>query len=295
MTRMDEAQLMSVLRPKILGAWALHECLKAEPLDFFALFSSVSSVVVTTGQANYAAGNSFLDALAHYRRGLGLTALSVNWGPWDTGMIAQLGLQHLYASRGIDLLPERTGVRLFEQILGSAVTEQVVVSAHWPTLIASYPIVPRLIEHLGAQPAQDARAEDTRTLSVLERIKAAAPQDVPPIVADACAEMIGGVLRIRPADLPREEPLIQLGLDSMIAVELRIRLEQTFGTAPRVVFLLQGANVTGVADFLCAELAPAATAEMPDDLTQLMNELDQATAEAMLAQIEHGSTEPGIR
>jgi hybrid polyketide synthase/nonribosomal peptide synthetase FtdB len=292
MTRMSEAQLLSVLAPKILGGWALHECLKDEPLDFFTMFSSVSSVVVTTGQANYAAANAFLDALAYYRRGLGLTALSVNWGPWDTGMISQLGLQSLYAGRGIDLLPERTGVRLFEQILGSAVTQQVVVSASWPTLIASYPIVPRLIEHLGQQAAQD-RTEEVKTLTVLERIGAASPEEARSIAADACAEIIGGVLRIRTADLSREEPLIQLGLDSMIAVELRIRLEQSFGVAPRVVFLLQGANVTGVADFICDAMAPAAAA-MPEDLAQLMSELDQSTAEALLAEIEQPLMKPGL-
>jgi myxalamid-type polyketide synthase MxaE and MxaD len=295
MTRMSEAQLLSVLRPKILGSWALHECLKDEPLDFFTMFSSVSSVVVTTGQANYAAANAFLDALAYYRRGLGLTALSVNWGPWDTGMITQLGLQSLYAGRGIDLLPERTGVRLFEHILGSAVTQQVVVSASWPTLIASYPIVPRLIEHLGQQAADDARTDEVKVLTVLERIAAAAPEDALSIAADACAEIIGGVLRIRIADLSREEPLIQLGLDSMIAVELRIRLEQSFGVAPRVVFLLQGANVTGVADFICSAMAPPAAAGMPEDLAQLMGELDQATAEALLAEIEQPMMKPGLK
>jgi len=295
MTRMDDEQLLSVLSPKILGSWALHECLKDEPLDFFAMFSSVSSVVVTVGQANYAAANSFLDALAHYRRGLGLTALSVNWGPWDTGMIAELGLQPLYASRGIDLLPERTGVRLLEQILGSAVTQQIVVSASWPTLIASYPIVPRLIEHLGQRAAEDAGTDEIKTLSALERINAAPAEDASSIAADACAEIIGGVLRIRAAELSREAPLIQLGLDSMIAVELHIRLEQTFGVAPRVVFLLQGANVTGVADFICSALASAGAAQMPEDLVQLMNDLDQATAEALLAGIEQPSIKPGLK
>jgi myxalamid-type polyketide synthase MxaE and MxaD len=293
MTRMSEAQLLAVLTPKILGSWALHDGLKDEPLDFFTLFSSVSSVVVTAGQANYAAANAFLDALAYYRRGLGLTALSVNWGPWDTGMISQLGLQSLYAGRGIDLLPERTGVRLFEQILGSEVTQQVVVSASWPTLIASYPIVPRLIEHLGQQ-AADAGADKVTTLTVLERMGAASPEDALSIAADTCAEIIGGVLRIRIADLSREEPLIQLGLDSMIAVELRIRLEQSFGVAPRVVFLLQGANVTGVADFICTAMAPPAATEMPEDLAQLMGELDQATAEALLAEIEQPLMKPGL-
>ena len=118
MTRMTREQLDTVLRPKILGAWALHEALADEPLDFFVLFSSVSSVVVTAGQSNYAAGNAFLDGLAHYRRGQHLPALSINWGPWDVGMIAQLELQPFYERRGIDLLSDTAGIKLFEELLG---------------------------------------------------------------------------------------------------------------------------------------------------------------------------------
>ncbi len=291
--QMTDDQLLDVLRPKVLGSFALHESLAAEPLDFFALFSSVSSVVVTTGQANYAAGNAFLDALAHYRRALGLTGVSVNWGPWDTGMIAELDLQSLYAARGIDLLPERTGERLLEQILASAVTQQVVVSADWPTLIASYPIVPRLIEHLGKRAAEDDEEDKAVALTVLERIDLAAPEEVLPIITDACADIIGGVLRIRAGTLSRVDPLIQLGLDSMIAVELRIRLEQAFGVAPRVVFLLQGATVEGVAEFIRGELAPAAAAATatPDSLAGLLGDLDADTAEALLAEIESQPTE----
>ena len=291
--RMTDEQLLDVLRPKVLGSFALHESLAAEPLDFFALFSSVSSVVVTTGQANYAAGNAFLDALAHYRRALGLTGVSVNWGPWDTGMIADLDLESLYAARGIDLLPERTGVRLFEQILASAVAQQVVVSADWPTLIASYPIVPRLIEHLGKKTADAGDQDEAVELTVLERVSLAGPDEVLPVIADACADIIGGVLRIRAGTLSRVDPLIQLGLDSMIAVELRIRLEQAFGVAPRVVFLLQGATVEGVAEFIRGELTPAAAGATaaPDDLAELLGDLDAGTAETLLAEIEGRPTE----
>jgi len=293
MTRMDEERLLSVLRPKILGSWALHECFKDEPLDFFALFSSVSSVVVTTGQSNYAAGNAFLDALAYYRRGLGLPGLSVNWGPWDSGMIAHLGLQELYATRGIDLLPEQTGVHIFEHVLATAVTQQVVVSAHWPTLIASYPIVPRLIEQLGRLTEKDAEAGEKTSLTILERIAAAPPEEVAAVITDACAEIVGAVLRIKAVALPRTEPLIQVGLDSMIAVELRIRLEQAFGVAPKIVFLLQGADITGIADFIGAELAPANAPEAPGDLAALLGELDPAAIEALLAQVEQAGQPAG--
>lgn len=287
MVRMTEEQLETVLRAKVRGGWSLHEAFADQPLDFFVLFSSVSSVLVTAGQGSYAAGNAFLDALAHYRRARGLPALSVNWGPWDTGMIAALQLQSFYQRRGIDLIPEDTGVEIFQELLGSSETEQVVVSAHWPTLVASYPIVPRLIAHLAHEEDQPA-AGTAGERSVADRLAAAGEGDRRQVIEDCCAEVVGTVLRIRADALARDVPLNQLGLDSMIAVELRIRLEQAFGLAPKVVYLLQGTTVVGVADYLDERLTPPDTDE-GQDLAALLADLDPEAAEALLARVERPS------
>jgi NAD(P)-dependent dehydrogenase (short-subunit alcohol dehydrogenase family)/acyl carrier protein len=268
MVRMTKDQLDQVLRPKVLGAWSLHQAFADEPLDFFVLFSSVSSLVVTTSQGNYAAGNAFMDSLAHYRRGRGLPALAVNWGPWDTGMIAHLKLQSAFEERGMDLIPERTGVKIFEELLGSSEVQQVVSSAHWPTVIAHYAVEPRLIMHLGQEDdhaASDAAAGD---ITIAERLAAAPPEDHHRIIADRCAEVIGGVLRLAPEKVPQTVPLNQLGLDSMIALELKIRIEQAFGVAPKLILLLQGATVAGIADHIYDQLlaqTPAPAAEVPAD------------------------------
>jgi hybrid polyketide synthase/nonribosomal peptide synthetase FtdB len=290
MVRMTEESLAAVLRAKVAGGWSLHQAFAGQPLDFFVLYSSVSSVLVTAGQANYAAGNAFLDGLAHYRRDHGLPALSINWGPWNSGMIAQLELQPFYERRGIDLIPEETGIELFEDLLGSSETEQVVVSAHWPTLVASYPIVPRLIEHLAHDNEHEADAGADDTSSVADRLAAASAEDRPGVIEDCCAEVIGGVLRIRPDVLARDIPLNQLGLDSMIAVELRIRLEKAFGTAPKVVNLLQGITVRGVAEYLDEKLTPQPTGEENHDLAALLGDLTPEAAEALLAQVQRHST-----
>ena len=262
--RMTKDQLDRVLRPKVLGAWCLHEAFADEPLEFFALFSSVSSLVVTTGQGNYAAGNAFLDGLAHYRRDRGLAALSINWGPWDTGMIAQLELQSFYTERGMDLIPEQTGVQIFEELLGSDEVQQLVNSAHWPTVIAHYAVVPRLVLHLGQE--DEHAADDAGAVPIADRLAVAPPELHRQIIADGCAEVIGGVLRLRRDKIPQTTPLDQLGLDSMIAVELKIRLEQAFGVAPKLVFLLQGATVDRIAGHIHDQRlspVPAPAAEAP--------------------------------
>lgn len=285
MIKMTDDQLDQVLRPKVGGAWALHRVFADWPLDFFVLFSSVSSVVVTVGQGNYAAGNAFLDGLAHYRRASGLPALSLNWGPWDIGMIAQLQLQPFYQRRGLDLIPEETGVEIFAELLGSSEVQQVVVSADWPTLVAHYAIVPRLIQDLAQADKQAADGDPASAVSVAERLAAASAEDHLSVVTDCCAQIIGGVLRIRPDNLDRDVPLNQLGLDSMIAVEVRIRLEQAFGVAPKVVFLLQGATVAGVAAYFEEKLVPPVGDAQEQDLAALLADLGPEAAEELLAQV----------
>ena len=91
---MDLDALDRAMLPKTVGSWNLHVATQDAPLDFFVLFSSVACVLGSPGQANYAAGNAFLDGLAAYRRRRALPALSVNWGPWaGSGMAVAAGVE----------------------------------------------------------------------------------------------------------------------------------------------------------------------------------------------------------
>lgn len=292
MVRMERDDVRDVLRPKVEGTLALHDALADEPLDFFALFSSVSSVVVTSGQANYAAANAYMDAFASYRQGIGRPAVAINWGPWDVGMIAEMNLQAFYARRGIDLIPELGGVQLLSVILGKTAAQQVIVSADWPTLVASYPVVPKLIEHLGAVTGDS--EHDDGEADWQARVAAAAPEDRLAVVVDGVAEVVGGVLRIPPGELNRGIPLNQLGLDSMIAVEVRIRMERALGHSPKVVTLLQGVTVTDVAGLVLDEMAPS-EGQTPDDIGALLEGLDPELVESILAEVEAVGPEGGAR
>ena len=198
MIRMDEAQLESVLRPKILGAWTLHEALADKPLDFFVLFSSVSSVVVTAGQGNYAAGNAFLDALAHHRRGRGLPALSINWGPWNTGMIAELGaggVLHRPRARPDPRADRPRAVREAARLGGDRAGRRLRPLAHADRQLSHHRRGPSSIWATRAPPGPTGRARrDRRSRNAWPRRR---PRSIAEILADGCAEIIGGVLRMR--------------------------------------------------------------------------------------------------
>ena len=102
--QLDTAAMNKVLRPKMVGGWILHRLLREAPLDFFVVFSSAGSLIGQPGQGNYAAANSFLDALAHHRKAQGLPALSINWGAW-----AELGFAETEGGRSLTPAPGAAG------------------------------------------------------------------------------------------------------------------------------------------------------------------------------------------
>ncbi|WP_395295500.1 amino acid adenylation domain-containing protein [Kitasatospora hibisci] len=240
---LDREVFDAVHGPKVLGAFALHRCLADEPLDHFVLFASIASLLTTAGQANYAAGNAFLDALAHHRRALGLPALSLDWGPWATGMIEELGLiDHYRNSRGMSSLAPETGMAVLERVLGQDRAQLLVATVvDWPVFLSWYPAPPPLVADLAAAAREN--APEPRRSSLLETLRAVGEEERLALLTERFTALAAVVLRM-PADRIRPGcGLSGLGLDSLLAMELRARLNTELGTAPPVVALLSGAPV----------------------------------------------------
>ncbi len=237
---LNEESLRAVLTPKVAGAWNLHKVLQRIPLDFFVLFSSFASVLGSPGQANYAAANAFLDGLAHYRNSLGLPALSINWGPWDSaGMAANSRFD------GIRPLGPAVALQALEKLLRSGRSGQVAVAAvDWGRLGSKcqaicHPCSPKCVaspRHRHTAPARPAERSDGRQF-----------RRAPHIARKPHSGARRKGFRNSAGPSGSHQSLGDLGIDSLTALELATSLEQTLKVSLPLTLMSGEISVSGLA------------------------------------------------
>ncbi|MFD8965474.1 type I polyketide synthase [Streptomyces sp. NPDC059568] len=264
-------RLSAVLRPKVDAAWHLHDLTRDMDLTAFVLFSSVSGLLGTAGQANYAAGNSYLDALAAHRRALGLPGVSLAWGLWDGthGMGGTLGETDLarWSRMGITPLTPERGLALFDRALTEGPTLRVPVELDLSVPRALTDEPPALLRGPGrARPrrAAAARTAETGGSGWAERT-AALPEDrrretVQELVRGTVAAVLGH------ADATALDPrraFKEIGFDSLAGVELRNRLNATTGLRLPTTAVFDHPSAQALADFILSrvsDIGPASAA-----------------------------------
>lgn len=232
---LDDATLLNqtfqrfqkVTAPKMPGAWNLHQQTADLPLDFFILFSSVASLIGSAGQGNYAAANAFLDALAHYRRGLGLPALSINWGPWaEVGQAARPDRNERLAWQGMESMRPEDGIAAFAAALSSTKVQVAILPLHirrWRQIHPRMARLPLLSQLRDEEPASQS-GEQQQTLRT--DLQAVLPGPERRKIFEAfLLQQVLLVLRRTGTAVDKETPFSVLGMDSMMAMELRNRLE----------------------------------------------------------------------
>ncbi len=285
-----------VLAPKVAGAWILHELTAGLPLDFFVLFSSIASVLGAAGQASHAAANAFEDALAHARRMEGLPALSVNWGAWsDLGSAARQDLEHRRSRLGVGAFTTAQGIAVFEQVLSMDCAQVGAAPIAWDDFTHHFPkgAVPRWLRDLPVRgvprPAQAAPA--TSEPDLLERLSAEHEANRLSILresVDALAHRVLGLAAGRRID--PQQPLQELGLDSLMAVEFRNALASAIKRPLPATILFSYPAIEDVAGFLHGELfgAPAEPTKPGNVLAQIEDLSDEAV-DRLLAERTGGS------
>ncbi|AEW95639.1 MULTISPECIES: type I polyketide synthase [Streptomycetaceae] len=261
-------RLAGVMRPKADAAWHLHELTRGADLAAFVLFSSVAGTLGTAGQANYAAANAFLDALARHRRALGLPATSVAWGLWAeaSGMTGGLGDadQARLRRAGVAAMPTEQGLAAFDAALAGTGRPDPVAARLDPAGLragAGNRPLPVLFRTLFPAATQRRAADVPTAGSWADRIRAlpAAERDAAllSLVRAQVATVLG---HARAEAVPADRVFNDLGFDSLTAVELRNRLAETTGLRLPPSLLFDHPTPSALAGFLRGEVTGAVEA-----------------------------------
>ncbi|HVT99794.1 MAG TPA: SDR family NAD(P)-dependent oxidoreductase, partial [Acidobacteriaceae bacterium] len=266
-------RVRNVLRPKVDGAWNLHRLTLGFELDQFVLFSSWASIAGSHGQVNHCAANAFLDGLAHLRRSQGLPALSINWGAWaDTGAASDDDVERQLAHSGMRKMSPDAALEALLAALGSSEPQVAIGLIDWPRYLAQRPgrmqqaLYSRWIRQniagsteMRSRKQEEPHGEKSRVSSA----DALAWKHLPPAAREPAlirilAEHVRRVLDLhRDEEVDPEMPLSDLGMDSLLAVELRNSLSGALGRPFPSTLLFDYPNLRSLARHIEAQSSPS--------------------------------------
>lgn len=263
----DERRFDTVFRAKYHGASALDALTRIDPIEIFVLYSSVASVLGAAGQANHAAANSYMDMLAHQRRSQGLPALSINWGAWsDVGAaVGTAALTHLSA-QGFAAFSPAQGLAALERLLAEGDRQAMVARVDWPAYLGTRSVgsVPPFFRELASSAAPRASAipATTPTMDARAEIEAAPTGRRPALITALVTRIAAGVVGFSvDRQIDPRVPLVDLGLDSLMAVDLRNQLGRALGHRFPATLLFDYPAIGSLVEMIGAEVFGLASNE----------------------------------
>ncbi|HKC17327.1 MAG TPA: SDR family NAD(P)-dependent oxidoreductase, partial [Steroidobacteraceae bacterium] len=247
---LDANRLRNVLTPKLLGAWHLHELTLEIPIEHFVLYSSITTMIGNPGQANYVAANASLESLALLRRAVGLPVTCIGWGPiGDAGLLARnQAVKDVLAGRlGASPMSARAALEMLDRLLPRGAGTVAVGNFDWPTLARLLPSAKGTrFEWLRrrAGPAADTSAvsDDIRVM-----IAGKSREEALRIAQELVVQEVAQVLCVAPERVDPHRSVHDLGMDSLMAVELVMGLEKRFGLELPAMLMNEGMTVERVA------------------------------------------------
>lgn len=250
---MDPETLRAVLRPKVAGTWLLHELTQNLKLDFFVLFSSNSAILGSSGLGHYAAANSYLDTLAQIRRGQGLPSISVNWGWWDVRGMATSELEKQFQQIGQLAMPADQALDALDTLLCSETTQIMVASIDWDRFKPIYearrkrPLLELIHGQEVAQPQEKHTfAEELQSVPVAQRL-----QKLKWHIRGQVAHVLGFS---EPEKLDPQQGFFSIGMDSVMATQLRVRLESSLGQHLPSTIAFEYPTIESLTSYLAVEV-----------------------------------------
>jgi acyl transferase domain-containing protein/acyl carrier protein len=289
--------LEAVLRPKVIGTWLLHQLTQDIKLDFFVVFSSIASVWGSRGQAHYAAANAFLDSFAHYRQGQGMPTLSVNWGPWADGGMASDEAQSWLTRMGIGILQPEQALTALGLLLGSNTVQATVAQVDWALFKGLYEARGRrtLFEEMSVQPLAQ-KPQSTATSALVAELEVAPVSDRPAILTAYLQLEVAKVLGFEASQLPSpEQGFFDLGMDSLMAIDLKSRLDKSLGTTLPSTITFECPTIADLVKYLSREVFDWQSSTVSEVITspnaqeraarvEIIQQLSEAALEASIAE-----------
>jgi acyl transferase domain-containing protein len=306
------SKMRAVMAPKIAGAWELHRQTMNRSLDFLVLFSSAASLLGSPGLGNYAAANAFLDGLAHYRHSRGLPAISIDWGPWAGSVQAA----RYRAARGHELylaptISQGEALDLLDDLLSANFPQVGVLPFDWPQwnqVGLSENLPPLLAELITRKPALAVNETAVKSsTSLLDAVTAEIKSGRTGLVEGHLRNWLAQVLRLPTSRIEADDRLTDLGIDSLMAIELRKKVWTELGITIDLATLLRGPTLRELGTKLIAQIASNSTEqafasslsrgahqelldrlkdEQPDTLEGLIHEFSEDTVDALLKELK---------
>ena len=287
--RLNAQRMRQILAPKAEGSWNLHMLTLEDEIEHFVLFSSAAALLGSPGQGNYAAANAFLDALAHHRRAQGLPALSINWGPWaNTGMAVGAARATRLTAQGVASISPDHGTATLARLLRQDCVQIGVLplklrqwQQFYPTSVKS-PLFARLVaEQAAAAPP----AENTFRTALL----AASGARQERMVVDYLRAQVALVVQLAPQQINEHTPFNALGFDSLMAMDLRNRIEESCQLTLSVTLIWTYPTIMSLAAYLCSKVnsavaaadEPPARAAVPSVAEPMPSDLDMLSSDEM--------------
>nr|VFK24448.1 MAG: Acyl transferase domain-containing protein [Candidatus Kentron sp. MB] len=276
------ARFKKTMAPKIAGTWNLHALTRDRDLDFFVCFSSIASLLGSTGQANHASASAFMDTFVYFRHQLGLPALSINWGAWaDFGAVAEMAQQKQdrLAGFGIDAIDLERGTSRLDALLGQSKGIQVAVSPmNWSQFLQQFPIAPPFLSELVGDSSPTVSAARIKF-----QLEEAPKEKHEEILTDYLRNGIANVLKINPSQLNIEQPLNTMGLDSLMAIELKNRVRAELDVDIPIATLMEDIGIVDFARKINTLLGEQSAA---DAAPSLESTVVQSIEEEVLARLD---------
>ncbi len=259
---LDDTRLARVMAPKALGALALHDATLHLDLELFVLFSSATGLIGNPGQASYVAANTVLDALARQRRASGLAATAINWGAiGDVGMLAEdhAATRQLQLA-GVRRIPVADALRALFRVLEQDASVVAVMDVDWSAWMALFPVVKVLprFSILASEASRVGEGADYRiallALPAGERL---------PLLTTAMIGLVAEALQVPADKIGPHQPLSELGIDSLVGVELQGSISARLGLQISILQLMKGGTIEDMAAMLLQKMTAGAVATAP--------------------------------